>query len=365
MKKYKIMQQTSHPSGLGGVGKAYKQLLESKHFEDFEFRALIQTEQTKGVSFKVIKRYIKEIREFNPDLIHVRGVMIDGFLGLLAAKLTNRRVVMSVHGLYSDFHEANSLRKKIARYILEPISFRMADAVFTVYEGGMSRECIKKPSKWLWGFVYNPMPEWDCSSKEEIRKETRKSLHIPEDKIVVSCISRITFDKGYAVLKEALKLLSKNWPDNLVVVVVGQGSYREKFINSLQENIDKKHIIMVDATPDVQKYYFVADAFLNPSLHENHSNAILEACAAEIPAIVTDVGGNAETVVDGQTGWVIPSNHPFALMDCLQKVSETQSKDLSAWGKRAKEHAKKTFSKEIVYKKLAECYIDVINHIKK
>ena len=127
MKKYRIMQQTSHPNGLGGVGKAYKQLIASEKFSEFEFKPLIQTEQTKGISFKVIRRYIKEIKKFQPDLIHVRGVMIDGFLGLLAAKLAGWRVVMSVHGLYSDFYEASSFRKKIAKYILEPVSFWMAD----------------------------------------------------------------------------------------------------------------------------------------------------------------------------------------------------------------------------------------------
>lgn len=366
MKKYKVMQQVCQPNGMGGVGKAYKQLITSKQLECFEFRPLVQTEQTRGLSIKVIKKYIKEIKEYDPDLIHVRGVLIDGFLALIAARLSGKRkVVMSVHGLYSDFIEAHPLRKMIAKYIMEPLSFCMADAVFTVYEGGTKRKCIRNPSRWLWGFVYNPMPEWDCSLKNKIRGETREELSIAEDKIVVSSISRITYDKGYSVLGEALQLLSAEWPENLIVMIVGQGNYKERFIGALQNEINKGHIVIVGATPDVQKYYFASDVFINPSLHENHSNAILEACAAEIPSIVTNVGGNAETIIDGKTGWVIPSKKPEAIVESLRQVSAKNRQELEDIGLRARQYAESTFSKEIVYSKLARCYADVINKDRK
>ena len=272
---------------------------------------------------------------------------------------------MSVHGLYSDFYEANSLRKVIAKYIMEPLSFCMADAVFTVYEGGTKRKCIRNPSRWLWGFVYNPMPEWDCSLKNKIRVETREALGISEDKIVVCSISRITYDKGYSVLSEALQLLATEWPENLVVLIVGQGSYKEKFIEALQEEIEKGYVIIADATPDVKKYYFASNVFINPSLHENHSNAILEACAAQIPSIVTNVGGNAETIIDGKTGWVIPSKQSKAIMESLRKVSAKSLRELETIGLRARQYAERKFSKETVYSKLAQCYMDVINGNKK
>ncbi len=56
--------------------------------------------------------------------------------------------------------------------------------------------------------------------------------------------------------------------------------------------------------------------------NEGFSNAILELMRAGLPMIVTDVGGNAEAVVDGQTGFVVPPADPAALAAALLRVAQ-------------------------------------------
>jgi glycosyltransferase involved in cell wall biosynthesis len=62
--------------------------------------------------------------------------------------------------------------------------------------------------------------------------------------------------------------------------------------------------------PDVMRGL---DCFALPSLAEGISNTILEAMASGLPVVATDVGGNAELVVDGQTGELVPSGDVQAM----------------------------------------------------
>jgi glycosyltransferase involved in cell wall biosynthesis len=57
------------------------------------------------------------------------------------------------------------------------------------------------------------------------------------------------------------------------------------------------------------------------SHQEGFSNAVLESMAAGLPAIVTDVGGNAEAVVDGETGLVVPPHAPARLAEAIVRLA--------------------------------------------
>jgi sugar transferase (PEP-CTERM/EpsH1 system associated) len=69
-----------------------------------------------------------------------------------------------------------------------------------------------------------------------------------------------------------------------------------------------------DDVPDVLR---ALDAFVLPSLAEGISNTILEAMASGLPVIATDVGGNAELIVDGRTGSLVAADDVDALAKCL------------------------------------------------
>lgn len=359
--KYKVMQQVADSKGLGGVGKAYLQLIESDCFGSFIFCPLEQMSGITGFSVKAIRAYIKEIKEFKPDLIHVRGAMVDGLNALIAARLYGHcKIVMSVHGLYSDFREANELKKKISEFLIEPLIFSIPDAVITVYKGGLKRKKINRWAKWLWGYVYNPLPNWDYSNHNEIRHDMRIKLDIPESNIVVTSISRFEYDKGYSYISDAISKLNENWPCNLTILLVGQGKYKERFLQQNRVPINEKKIIVCDATRNVIPYYYMSDVFLTASLHENHSNALLEACASHIPSIATNVGGNSETIQDGIGGWIIQSQDSDRIAELIVKVSKTSKDELKKMGENAFQYASVKFEKETVYGDLARCYNDVI-----
>jgi glycosyltransferase involved in cell wall biosynthesis len=69
----------------------------------------------------------------------------------------------------------------------------------------------------------------------------------------------------------------------------------------------------------VHDVYAASDVFVMPSFHEGLCNACLEAGFAALPQVVSDAGGNAEIVVDGETGFVVPKGDAPALAAALRR----------------------------------------------
>jgi serine/threonine protein kinase len=85
-------------------------------------------------------------------------------------------------------------------------------------------------------------------------------------------------------------------------------------------NIENK-ISFTGIRSDVASLMLASDIGLLCSHQEGFSNAILEAMAAGLPMIVTDVGGNPEAVLAGETGLVVPPHDPEALAESLVSLA--------------------------------------------
>lgn len=97
------------------------------------------------------------------------------------------------------------------------------------------------------------------------------------------------------------------------------------------------------------------DIFVLTSNWEGLPNAIMEAMASGLPCVVTDVGGNGELVVDGETGYVVPPNDPATMAQkilCLFK-NEKLRKEMGMAGRRRIE---KDFSVDKMVSETKEIY---------
>ena len=74
--------------------------------------------------------------------------------------------------------------------------------------------------------------------------------------------------------------------------------------------------------PELVELFQTCHVFVLPSLAEAFPNVVVEACASGLPAIVTDVGGMAEMIVDGESGFVISPNDGARLEQLLRRFAE-------------------------------------------
>ena len=322
MNKIKVLQQVLDPSGAGGVSAEYRALLHSNLIDKYDFSPMILTDFRPGLNWHDIRFYYDNIKESDADIIHIRGAAVDGLNAVIAAKMAGSgKILVTVHGMYSDLVYINFVKKWVSKNIVERFIFMLADGISCVCQKAEERTYFDRYRKKMVPFVYNRMPHFDKEKRTEYRNEVRQAYHIPESAVVGVFVGRMTKEKGLEVLLHAFAALEPVWPDNLVFLFVGDGDYRRVAEAACAPYGNR--VIFVGNQSDVERFYDASDFFIQPSLHENHSIALLEACAAGLPSIASDCGGNTE-IVDEQTGVIVQTGDDTALEEAILTMCEDE-----------------------------------------
>jgi glycosyltransferase involved in cell wall biosynthesis len=98
---------------------------------------------------------------------------------------------------------------------------------------------------------------------------------------------------------------------------------------------------------------------LVPSSNEGFSNSVIEKMAVGLPIVVTNVGGNAEAVVDGKNGWVIAPRDVRALSAAIKRLHDDPELRRSM-GQASRRLAQERFSLEAMCRQHEELYASVL-----
>jgi glycosyltransferase involved in cell wall biosynthesis len=190
----------------------------------------------------------------------------------------------------------------------------------------------------------------------EARSSVRSSLDIAEDALVLIVVANLIPYKGHRDLIEALgqvaSRLSAGW--RLLVVGRDDGIGRDLTALALSKGI-ATNVMFLGARDDVGDLLAAADVNLLTSHQEGFPNAVLEGMAAQLPSIVTDVGGNSEAIVDGQCGLVAPPHQPDRLAAAIERLAGDRVLRL-AMGKNALARCREKFSIESCIARHQELY---------
>ena len=129
--------------------------------------------------------------------------------------------------------------------------------------------------------------------------------------------------KGFDILFKAFSELD----DKFVLFIVGiPAEMQNDVLNFAAEfGINKNRLIMPGYVENIWEYYKAMDIFLLPSRSEGFSLALLEAGAAGLPVIVSNIPGNDEIIEDGKNGFLFEIENPKGLTDAIVKLSASES----------------------------------------
>jgi glycosyltransferase involved in cell wall biosynthesis len=274
-----------------------------------------------------VKRGSIELVVLNNDLhYHVPGV--------LAAKLAKVRCVCRKAGIGGG----RKMKKILGRFV---------DVYWSISQATTSDQTrMKVPTKRLVTFYEGiDIQKYDpTTGGEKIRKELNLSPGMP----IIGSISRLEAGKGHRELIQAARLVIKEFPE-VVFLIVGDdlefnGLFREKLRKEAMEQRVIGNLIFTGWRTDIPNILAGVDIFVHcpNTFAEGLPRAAAEAMAMGKPTIVTDNSGLKETTEDKVTGFVVPRGDVLALSHAILALLKDR-KLASDMGKRARLRAERLF----------------------
>ena len=149
---------------------------------------------------------------------------------------------------------------------------------------------------------------------------------------------RLVPQKDLPNLLQAAALVLRRHPD-VLFLLVGSGQEELKARRLAEELGIAEGVKFVGAVPYEQMpaYFAACDVFVLPSVYEGNARVLAEAAAAGKPVVATDVSGTRDTVIDGETGYIVPVGRPEALAQGMIRLLDDPAR-AAEMGHRAREH---------------------------
>lgn len=296
---------------------------------DTEFRSRIAREDVdvyslhrrEGRDWRVFVNVFRLLRRIRPDIVHTRNLatiecQIPAFLAGVKAR---------IHGEHGwDIYDPNGsnvkyqwlrrfvkpfiqcfipLSRELENYLLEKVHVP-PEKITRICNGVDTERFCGQPG----GF--DEIPECPFS---------------PADHTLIGTVGRMNEIKDPLNLVHAfISLMARDceWKKPPRLVMVGGGPLYEQAIAALEEANLAGLAWLPGPRDDIPEILRGLDIFVLPSRGEGISNTILEAMASGLPVIATDVGGNADLVEQGLTGYIVPAQNPAALVDAIVLYAE-------------------------------------------
>jgi sugar transferase (PEP-CTERM/EpsH1 system associated) len=281
---------------------------------------IIALNKKEGNDIRVVQRLCRVLRQHRVDVVHSHnwGTLVETALARRSAGV--RWHVHAERGMaYGSEHVA--LWRRVLRDRVKKWAFRSTDAVVAVSESIRDdlASCGIAPASRI-TVIPNGV---DVSLTEDpgtARCAIRRRLGIGDHAFVIGSIGRLVKVKDYPTIINAMAKLREAQHD-VYLVIVGDGGERDNLRAHLEETGLQDRCFLPGNQGDVPRWLAAMDVYVNSSLSEGMSQAILEAMAAGLPIVTTDAGDSARLVNgDGSCGFVVQPGDSLALAERLTAV---------------------------------------------
>ena len=216
------------------------------------------------------------------------------------AAFANRKLTL----IYTEHGRNYPEKRRWKRTLVNPLLARMIDGIVSISENTRKAmiEFDRLPGERI-KVIHNGVDLDKVRGVADIR-EKRAELDIPDGYDVVGTAARFDEVKNLPMMLRAFRHVVAARP-NTLLLIAGTGNLGNALKNLARELGIEKKVRFVGLRHDLPDILRVLKVFLLTSFTEGVSITLLEAMSNGIPAVVTQVGGNPEVVIDGETGFLV------------------------------------------------------------
>ena len=197
----------------------------------------------------------------------------------------------------------------------------------------------------------------------DLRQEWRLRMDEPRLKIVLG--GRLSPIKGHLSIIEAMAILKAQGRNDILVIFAGDDQGRSDYSAEIRAAIARHglddSVKTVGHCDDMPAAYMACDMAMLPTLKpESFGRAAVEPQAMGRPVLVSNHGGAAETVVEGETGWKLPVGDAAAWAAGLARAADTSVSKRAAMGKAAMLRARKLYSVDAMCAATLDVYARIL-----
>jgi glycosyltransferase involved in cell wall biosynthesis len=278
------------------------------------------------------KRLKQIILDYKPDIVHTHASKA-GVLGRKAASACGVPVIVHTfhgHVFHSYF---GTVKTSIFKYIERRMA-RKSTGIIAISETQKIElsevHGICKPEKVRvisLGFDLTPFHEKAINEREVIRS----NYGLDDSMIAIAIIGRLAPIKDHSFFFDVIDRVLEQTSKSLRIFVVGDGPERD-VIEARVAGLNQKYddvIVMTSWIKDIGRFNAGMDIVCLTSKNEGTPVSLIEAQAANIPVITTNVGGVKDIVKHGETGFIIPSGDLEGYVTSLLDLCENEKKRVS------------------------------------
>jgi glycosyltransferase involved in cell wall biosynthesis len=307
-------------------------------------------------AYKEIKKLMQKLK---PDVVHLNSSKIS-ILGSLAAKSAKiKKVVYTAHGWV--FNEPLPEKQKnfyrwaekwTAKYKHHIICVSSFDFDVAIKEKIAPREKLS--------VIHNGIDFPNYYQPEQARKIlgdylTSKKFFIDEKEIIIGSIGNLYKTKGFEFLISAVKILIDNGI-KLKCIIIGEGQERKELENWIGQMYLHSYVLLAGRIPNAAQLLSAFDCYVCSSVKEGLSYTLIEAMAAGLPIVATQVGGNSELITNNQEGMLVDSANPEQIAQAVLKILSNNVL-AGRLGVNAVEKARNEFTSGKMIKMTEEVYL--------
>ena len=279
---------------------------------------------------------LAQLVEIPHDVVHCHQALSPATVGALARWLGGKPVVVKLAGP-GAIGDLGTIR----RGLLAPMRRRLLAAV----DGWIcpSQELVGEIGAYLPGARAWRVPNGVDLAPLDIKRR--------EGGFQVLFTGALRPEKNLPVLIAAMREL----PAEVRLTVVGEGAQRSAVEAAIREHGVGERVRLVGAVQDVRPWLAEADAFVLPSASEGMSNSLLEAMAAQLPIVASDVPGNRGLVEHERHALLVPAGDAVALAAAIRRLFEDQ-RLAERLGESARKRVEADYALDSVARRVAQIY---------